>query len=206
VVRRATPFAAIARRARLTSMMHCNRLFLLGGLVALGACSDPASTSQPVGIELKAKSGDAGTGAIAELKDITTESGNPYGAFVADARAQLGGHDPSRIELPSVTLTLGGQSTGVARLEDVFTGDVDVAFVMNTSSDTYDVAHLMNPAGVGPTSMDVVFDSTKLSANDWPLFLGGQFKVVLRGTPAAGFAQKGADASLQVTFGFDAFQ
>jgi hypothetical protein len=188
-------------------MTHSTRLLFAAPLLALAACgSDPVSFSQPVGIELKAKSGDVQTAAIAETKDITTESGNPFGAFVTDARAHLSGHDPSRIEIPSVTLTLGGQSTGVTKLDDVFTGDVDVAFVMNTSNDTYDVAHLMNPTGVGPTSMDVVFDTTKLSAADYQLFLGGQFKVVLRGPAAAGFASKGAEATLQTTFTFDAFQ
>lgn len=188
-------------------MMQLPRLILAGALVAIGACgSDPVNFSQPVGIELKAKSSDVTTAAVSETKDITTESGNPYGAFVADAKTHLGGHDPSRIELPSVTLALGGQSTGVAKLDDVFTGDVDVAFVMNSTNNTYDVGHIMNPTGVGPSSLDVSFDSTQLASQDWPLFLNGQFKVVIRGTPAAGFAGKGAEAVLEVSFTFDAFQ
>src|SRR5439155_24452981 len=97
-------------------------------LPILAACgSDPVSYSAPVGIELKAKSGDVTNAAVTELKDITTESGNPYGAFTNDAQAKLG-HAPSRIELADLTLTLGGQSTGGSALEQVFNGDVDVSF------------------------------------------------------------------------------
>ena len=54
-------------------------------LCALAACgSDPVSFSEPVGIELKAKSGDVTNAAMTEQKDITTESGNPYGKFTSD--------------------------------------------------------------------------------------------------------------------------
>jgi hypothetical protein len=125
---------------------------------------------------------------------------------VTDARAHLGNHDPARIELPSLTLTLGAQSTGVTKLEEVFTGDVDVAFLMNTSNNTYDVGHIMNPIGVGPDSVDVTFISTQLSSTDYTLFLGGQFKIVVRGPAATGFQTKGAQATIQATLTFDAFQ
>ena len=190
--------------------MHRSYCLVVGACAVLSivvACgSDPVSFSQPVGIELKAKSGDVNNNAISELKDITTESGNPFGAFITAARAKLGNHDPSRIELPMLTLTLGAQSTGVTKLDDVFTGDVDVAFLMNTSSNTYDVGHVTNPAGVGPDSVDSTFVSTQLSAADYQLLLQGQFKVQVRGPAAAGFQSKGAEASIQATFTFDAFQ
>src|ERR1043165_6952579 len=103
-------------------------------LLALTACSDdPVSYSAPVGITLKAKSGDVSGTTITEDKSITTETSNPYGAFVNDARAKLG-HDPLRIEVDRLTLTLGAQSTGVARLEDVFTALVDVSMIMNDTN------------------------------------------------------------------------
>src|SRR5215813_12399910 len=99
--------------------------------IMLAACgADPVSFSTPVGINLKAKSGDVANTAISEDKAITTETGNPYGAFVADATTKLG-HAPGRIEIDRATLLLGGQSTNVTKLEEVFTGVVDVAFVMN---------------------------------------------------------------------------
>ncbi len=176
-------------------------------LPLLAACgSDPVGYSAPVGIELKAKSGDVSNAVVTELKDITTESGNPYGTFTNDATAKLGGKAPSTIELTDLTLALGAQSTGVTSLEEVLTGDVDVAFLVNDSNNTYDAGHIMNPTGVGPDTMDIVFDWNQVAATDRPAMLGGGFKVVLRGPAAATFASKSADASLQTTFTFDALQ
>src|SRR5256885_7155216 len=104
--------------------MRMTSLFFLA--VSLAACgSDPVSFSAPVGINLKAKSSDVSGTSLTENKEINTESGNPYGAFVTDARAKLGGKDPSVIELSGLTLLLGGTSTGVTTLDQVFTGDVD---------------------------------------------------------------------------------
>jgi hypothetical protein len=172
----------------------------------LAACgADPVSYSAPVGIELKAKSGDAPNGVIAEQKDITTESGNPYGAFVTDARTQLGGTDPSSIQLDGLTITLGAQSTGVASLDEIFTGPVDVLFLMNTSNNTYPAGTITDPTGTGPADLAVSFDDGQLG-DDWAGLLGGQFKVVVRGAAATGFTSKGADATLQLTFTFAAFQ
>ena len=171
------------------------------------ACgSDPVSFSQPVGITLKAKSGDVQNSTITENKDIPTESGNPYGAFISDAMAKLGGKDPSTIEVNDVTLTLAGTSQSVATLDQVFTGDVDVAFTMNSGGATYDVAHAMNPTGAGPFDMGVSFDYSKVAAADRPAFLTGSFKVVLRGPAATSFPNANAQADLQVTFTFDALQ
>src|SRR5438132_10328541 len=93
--------------------------FLLLSITVAACGSDPVSFSAPVGINLKAKSGDVSGTAISEQKDITTETGNPYGMFVNDAKAKLGGKDPSTIELNGLTLLLGGQSTGVTKLEEV---------------------------------------------------------------------------------------
>lgn len=175
-------------------------------LVLLSACgTDPVNYSQPVGIELGAKSGDVANAVVTEQKDITTESSNPYGAFVNTATTKLG-RAPGSIDVDSMTLTLGAKSTGVSALEQVLTGDVDVSFLVNDSNNTYDAGHITNPTGVGPATMTPSFDWSKVAATDQPKILGGGFKVVLRGTAAADFATKGADASLQVTFTFTAFQ
>ena len=176
-------------------------------LLALAACgSDPVSFSQPVGINLKAKSGDVANNTITDDKDVTTESGNPYGAFINDATAKLGGHAPGTIEVNDVTLTLSGTSQGVATLDQVLSGDIDVAFVTNDTNITYDVAHATNPTGVGPFDMDVSFDYSQVAAADQAKFQTGSFKVALRGPAATGFSTKGAEADIQVTFTFDALQ
>jgi hypothetical protein len=189
-------------------MKHFPQLLLLSltSSALLAACGDdPVSYSAPVGIELKAKSGEVANSAISDEKGITTESGNPYGAFVGEAQAKLG-KDPARIELDGLTLTLGAQSTGVTKLDEVYTGDVDVAFIMNDTNNTYDVGHIVNPSGVGPADVDVTFASADVSDLDYVKLLGGSFKVVIRGTAATGFGTKGAEASLQLTFTFAAFE
>ena len=176
----------------------------LAFLALVGCGSDPVSYSTPVGINLKAKSGDVANSVISDDKAITTESGNPYGAFVSDAMAKLGGN-PARIEIDQLTLVLGAQSINVTKLEEVYTGDVDIAFIMNDTNNTYDVGHVMNPTGVGPVDVNVVFQSDGVSAVDFTKLLNGSFKVVIRGSAAAGFSTKGAEANLQATFTFVAF-
>ena len=172
----------------------------------LSACGDdPVSYSAPVGINLKAKSDDVVGTAVSDEKGITTESGNPYGAFVSDATRTLG-RSPGAVEIEAVTLTLGANSTGVVALEEVFTGDVNLAFIMNDSDNTYDVGGIANPAGIGPVGVDVNFESDAVPAADYTRYLNGSFKVVVRGTAATGFAGKGAEADLQVTFTFAAFE
>ncbi len=175
-------------------------------LSVLGCSSSPVEYSAPVGIELDAKSGDVTMSVVTEQKDITTESGNPYGAFVSGAMAKLNGQMPSRIEIEDLTLTLGGQSTGVSTLDQVLSGDVDVAFIANSSNNTYDAGHITNPTGVGPDDVSPDFDWSMVAPQDVAQMLNGSFKVVMRGSAAPGFTTKGADAQLQLTFTFSAFQ
>jgi hypothetical protein len=175
-------------------------------LIVLSACgSDPVSFSMPVGIALKATSSDVSNSVLSDDKAITTESANPYGMFVSDARTRLG-KDPSRIEIDKLTLILGAQSTRVVALDEIYAGDVDVAFIMNDTNATYDVGHATNPSGVGPVDVHVTFESAGMAAADFAKLLGGSFKVVLRGLAATQFAAKGAEADLQLTFTFAAFE
>ena len=172
----------------------------------LAACgADPVSYSTPVGINLKVKSSDVSNNAVSDDKSITTESGNPYGAFVNGAQAKLG-KSPTRIDIDNLTLTLGAQSTGVTALEQVYTGDVDVALITNDTNNTYDVGHVVNPTGVGPVAIDIGFSSDQVSAPDYAKILSGSFKVVLRGPAAATFQGKSAEANLDLTFTFAAFE
>lgn len=177
-------------------------------LVILAACgSDPVSYSQPVGIELKAKSGEAPNNVITDDKEINTESGNPYGAFVADARAKIGG-DPSRITVDHVDLLLGAGSTGVTTLGEIFLGNVDLLFQVSDSNDTFPVGSVAIDAqtAAGPIGVDTTFDTADANDADYVKILGGGFKVVLRGNAAVGFTSKGADANIQATFTFAAFE
>ena len=182
------------------------KLFIPLALLSLAACgADPVSYSTPVGINLGVKSGEVSDNAISDEKAITTESGNPYGAFITDARAKLG-KDPTRIEIDHLTLTLGAQSNGVTKLEQVYTGDVDIAFIMNDTNNTYDAAHVLNPTGVGPVDVSVAFHSDEVSPADFTKMLTGSFKVVIRGPAATTFSSNGAQANLQLNFTFAAFE
>jgi hypothetical protein len=191
--------------------MTMKKLLALVPMALLAACGgkDPVSYSAPVGISLPVASKDASTGTISVGKNINTENGNPYGAFVNAASARIG-HNPSRIVLAGATLTLLNTSTGVTALEQVFTGPVTISFVMNGTNATYQVGQILNPAGAGPVSLSVGLDSDSLPAADRASLDQGQFKVVLLGTPpggAAGAFATGNDlADLVATFEFVAYQ
>jgi hypothetical protein len=175
--------------------------------VALAACgSDPVSFSAPVGINEKAKSGDVNGSVISEAKDIESEAGNPYKVFMDGAHQALGGRDPSRIEIASLTILLGAQSTNVTKLDEVFTGRVDALFLVNDTNNTFPAGHVTSPTGAGPVGMDVDFNSDDFAGVDRTNLLAGKFKVVIRGSAATGFASKGAEANLQLTLQFRAFE
>ena len=174
--------------------------------IILAACGgdDPVSYSSPVGINLKAESGSVTGTTISDEKGITTESGNPFGAFVTEASNKLG-HEPGSVEIEKLVLTLGAQSTGVTALEQVYTGTTEVLFIMGDTNNTYVVGGVTNPKAT-TAEVDVAFASHDVAEQDWPKFLGGGFKVVIRGTAATDFASKGAKADLQLSFTFAAFE
>jgi len=179
--------------------------------IAAGAAAcgdDPVSYSEPVTINLKVKSSDASTGVVTDDKNITTEQSNPYGAFVANARNALGGAEPSYIDVDRVDLLLGARSTGVTALGQVFTGNVEVLFRMNDTNNSVPVAAYTMPdaAGSGPLAFGVAFDSDALGSADYGKLLGGSFGVVVRGPAAADFQSKGAEAELEVTLAFTAYE
>lgn len=183
--------------------------YIAAALFAVPACGDdPVSYSAPVGINLKAKSDDVVNSVVDDEKGINTESGNPYGAFVSDARRELGGREPGRISVDKVELFLGASSTGVTRLGEVFTGNVEVLFVMNDTNNSFPVAdaNVAADATAGPLALGVDFNSDDVQGDDYAKLTGGNFKVVIRGPAAAGFNGKGADADLQTTFTFSAFE
>lgn len=186
-------------------MAHLIR-FTVVAVALLAACGDdPVSYSAPVAINLKAESGAVNGTVISDEKGITTESGNPYGAFVSDARSQLGG-DPGRVEIDELALSLGAGSTGVTALDQVYTGDVEVLFLVGDTNNTYPVGRVENPAGSGPVGVDILLESDQIGEQDWDKYLSGGFKVVIRGTAAADFATKGAKADIQLAFTFAAFE
>jgi hypothetical protein len=180
-------------------------------LISLALCAacgdDPVSYSAPVGINLKAKSADTVNGVVTDEKGINTESGNPYGAFVGDARDRIG-RDPSLIEVEGVELLLGASSVGAAALGEVFAGAVDVLFQMNDTNNSFPVAVGMigGATTAGPIAFDVRFVGDEIPDLDYVKLLNGSFKVIIRGPAAPSFETKGAEVDLQVTLTFAAFE
>jgi hypothetical protein len=190
---------------RKSTMIRSTHLFLttIFALTSI-ACGSKATYSAPVGVNLNARSGDVRSGTLSKDEAITAKPGNPYGTFVNDAWQKLGNRSPSRIEVNSITVALGGQSTGVTALEQVFTGEVDVLFVMNDTGNSFNVGHVVNPTGTGPLALSVDFDPSKVVALDYGNLLGGSFNVVVRGSAAAGFSTRNATANLQTSLTFKA--
>lgn len=175
--------------------------------LSFAACTDDAvSYSDDVGITLKAKSSDVVNGVVVDEKAINTETGNPYGAFISDARSTLRAN-PGAIEVERVELALGAGSTGVLALGDVFADDVEVLFQINDTGTTYVIASdTITPGLIGPQELAVSFTSDIVDPIDYAKMLNGSFKVITRGRAAPGFDGKSATANLQVTFNFAAFE
>jgi hypothetical protein len=177
-------------------------------VAAAGCSDDPVRFSEPVAINLKAKSADTVGGVVTDNKGITTESSNPYGKFISDAQAALGGRDPGAIALEGTAVLLGGNSTGVTRLGEVFTGNVEVLFEMNDTNNSFPAAAgtIAAADGSGPIALATTFASDALGTEDYVKLINGSFKVVMRGPAAADFMTKGADADIQITFTFAAYE
>jgi hypothetical protein len=177
-------------------------------LALCAACgSDPVTYSAPVGIHLKARSGNAGGGVVSDEKSINTESGNPYGAFISEARARIG-RDPGIVDVERVELSLLAGSTGVSALGEVFGGSVDVLFQPSDAPRPYPVAtgEVGDAASGGPVMFEVTFAADDVPDLDYVKLLLGSFKVITRGPAAPTFAGKGAEAELGVTLTFTAYE
>lgn len=175
--------------------------------IVLAACGSepPLSYSETVTItDLAVTPPDLAGAAVVGLKVITTEAGNPYRVFVADATRQLG-HAPMSIGVDDVTISLGAGSAGVTRLGEIYAGEVEVWFDMSETL-SYTVAGAEMDAGTsaGPFPLDVVFNG--VTEEDYPELLNGSFQVVTFGAGAPGFARIDAEGELQVTVTFAAFE
>ncbi len=176
-------------------------------LLAVGCSDDPVSVSDVVDLKLTLSSGDVANGTLQDEKNVNTESGNPYGAFVQTARDEIGG-EPSRIAVTATAVTIESTSTNVTTLGGVFLGATKLEFIMNGSSTPYTVAThgVLAADGAGPVQFDVDFDSDEIPAADYTDLGGGSFKVSLSGPPAAGFAAANADADIILSLTFEAFE
>lgn len=162
-------------------------LFALTAL-ALGCGDGTADTntvgySGPVNVRLdKFKDGDVRNDAFDSDREINMESGNPYAAFLRDARTALG-RDPAAVVLDRMTFTLASDSRGVTGFEQIFAGTAVVYFA--TSSVTVNVGSVAMPSGAGPITVQVTATRADLAPIN-PALLSGNFKVGMRVGAAAG--------------------
>lgn len=176
-------------------------------VLAVGCSDDPVSVSDVVDLKLTLSSVDVENGTLLDEKNINTESGNPYGAFVQKARDEIGG-EPSRIAVTGTAVTVDATSRNVTTLGGVFLGTTRFEFIMNGSTTRYVVAtkDVVGGDGAGPIQFAVDFDSAPMPAADYTDMAGGSFKVALSGPPAAGFETANADANITISLTFEAFE
>lgn len=183
------------------------RTLVLGtalSLLAQGCGADinanTAGYSGPVNIVLdKFKDGDVRNEAFDSDKSINTESGNPYGVFLRDARAVLG-RDPAAVVLDRMTFTLASDSRGVTSFEQFLAGTAVIYF--STSSVTVNVGTAVMPTGPGPVSVNITASRADLAPIAEAL-RSGSFKMGMR-VPAAPGRPRSFDARLSTTLYFRA--
>jgi hypothetical protein len=178
-------------------------------VLSLAACSsdEPLTHSAPVGITINVKASEVAAGKLVADKNINTESGNPYGAFISNAKTALDGKDPARIALAGLTIALDtAKSSGVTTVGGVFIGACKIQFTMSGSGTVYPIGNKAFVAadGAGPISMTATFDSAAMPAADLSELIGGQFKMGIDCGAATTFTGN-ADATLITTMTFEAF-
>lgn len=161
-------------------------------VVCLGLCAgcdtSTVSYSAPVNVTFKAKSKKNQLGRLFGEKAMDAEIGDPYGAFISEARARMG-RDPSVIQIERAELVLTAASKGVTRLDEVLAGDMELVFSMNETNSTYAVGAGALAASTleGALPFGISFQSDDVPDLDYVKLLAGAFKVVAQGATAPGF-------------------
>lgn len=177
-------------------------------LAMASGCSDdgtanPANTvnySGPVSINIdKFKDGEVRNNAFDADKSVSTESGNPYGMFLSQARATLG-RPPAAVVVDRVTLTLGRDSTGVTAFEQILGGPLTV--YLSSSSSTVNIGTVAQPTGAGPVEVVITATRDTLAPINNDL-IQGSFKVGIR-VPAAASLPRSFDAKVATVLYFRA--
>lgn len=156
--------------------------------------------SGPVNVRLdKFKDGEVRNNAFDSDKEISTESGNPYGSFLRDARAALG-RDPAAVLVDRMTFTLAADSRGVTAFEQILAGTATVYFA--TSAVTVNIGTAVMPTGAGPVSVQITATRSDLAPINSAM-INGHFKVGMR-VPAAAGRPASFDAKVSTTLYFRA--
>jgi hypothetical protein len=186
--------------------MH-RRAFFLGVVLVVGCGGGSGNDlntvgySGPVAIRLdKFKDDEVRNGAFDVDKNLSTEMGNPYGAFQNAARAALG-RAPAAILVDRVTLTLGSDTTGVTAFEQ-FMGTPMTLYLASNAA-TVNIGTVAQPMGPGPVEVTITATRDTLAPIQAALTSGGSLKVGIR-VPVSPTAPRRFDARVSVVLYFRA--
>lgn len=150
---------------------------LVASALTAGCADDPVAYSGVVSTKLSGvKPGDFKNGVASVDKNINTETGNPYGAFLKDARDALGGKDLAEIVVIDAVVRVHADSKNVTTVDPVF---ADLELFIATSDTTLPIATLTGPSGsevVMPLRDAIDFAAVQAA------LVGGDFKVGVRGS------------------------
>ena len=174
----------------------------LAACAALG-CGDDGNTvnhSGPVAITVdKFKDDEVRSGTFDRDRSVTVESGNPYGAFLQQARTVLG-RPPAAVLVDRVTLTLAADTRGVTAFEQFLGGPLTV--YLASSQATVNLGTVAQPRGAGPVEVTLTATRDTLAPIQADL-TQGSFKVGLR-APAATTLPASFDAKISTVLYFRA--
>lgn len=169
------------------------------------ACADGPAAVSVFSVELAVPSSTVEGGVAWGEVAVSSEAGDPYGAFIARAREALGGQDPSRIEIAGASVMLLRSSDDVDALGDVFLVGLAVGLVFDGSGAEVDVGVVNYPYFSGPYPCRMAWDSAAVTGDDLADLLAGRFRVRVEGVVAAGFPFIGARADLKVVLKVEAY-
>ena len=175
---------------------------LVTSIISLSALAGAACGNDPshVTLGLDVEYSNGGHGILFASKPMASEEGDPYGAFIDDARKRLG-KEPSRIGIDGLSVTLVGGSDEARALEDVFVGTLEVSFIgrgPGWPAPLYPVGSVSRPTGEGPVALDVAFDADTFASEQADWLRTGDFTVSLRSPYPDDF--HGGSADVQLTF------
>jgi len=154
--------------------------------LAMIGCGDEevVAYSEPVDLKLGSiKESDATGGIFMDEKNVNTEPGNPYQAFLDHAVAELDGAPPAAILVDRVVVRVGADSSGIGAggFSEVF---ADLSVYLGDSATTVVVAAL-DPVPTGSElEVPIVADRAALEPIRASM-ISGSLKVGVRGASAA---------------------
>ena len=175
-------------------------LLLSIALFTPGCADEPIAHSENVGLQLSTmKAKDVSSGSVTTEKNVNTESGNPYGAFLKNAEENLDGAQPSYISITSATIELSSDSQGISRLDQAFKL---IELFVSTSETTVVLGSASSLSGpIANISINDDVDWNSLAS----VMTSGNFKLGLRCETGA-TTVKNWEASLFLDLSFSAYK